>query len=291
LSALFVFAAFTGVAFLTACSTTPIANSPRRVSQHFEFYWEGDTVSKEELQNLESQLEIAYPKVADYLRFNFSSRFKVVLGSEAKDGDVPQVDEKGVIRLFRFPFPGKAFLQGVPHEIVHAVRHERNTRVEGGREPHPGFYFMEEGLAQYISDEVAGPHISFPTFGRSLDVIAGNWIREKASIPLSVLFTSPEVSFKCMLQSYPLRASFLKYLFETEGKQKVLRLVNAGSRFDPDLFRRYLGRDADELFFAWETWAIKKFIERKDAASVLKDLKVSTPFFSFKICRKGEDWP
>lgn len=284
-----------GVA-LAACAAKPTAPEAdckfRSSTTHFRLCWQSPTISETEIATLRSALERGLGKIRAFLGAQSSLSLPVRLHEKGGAKEAPHVDSNGVIHLYRFDTPMGGLLQGIPHEIVHALRHERNTRLYGRDLDHwpSGAIFVEEGFAEFVASEIAGPHTSFSTFGRRLDLLAGYWLATGQSIPLDTLFRNPELAPKCAAQSYPLRASFVKFLFEEGGKTPLLALMNHSSPFVPELLPRFFRYDAERLFSLWRRWALRRYRALRNTEAALIDLRKNTPIFRMPLCKAGADW-
>jgi hypothetical protein len=243
-----------------------------------------------------STLESGYQKILLFLgdKADPQSKFTVLLEGEGlpnnKMPNYPSVDSKATIRLYSFPGPGAAFLQGLPHELVHAFRNDLRKYHESVDDYLKGYGFIEEGFAEFVTTTVEPSNQSFPRYGFPLEIVVGYWFSNNTEIPLDVLFNHHEMNPSCIAQAYPLRASFFEYLYHAYGREKVFSLAYYAKPYSINVFDEIFNKSFEVLNEEWKSWAQMKFVSFKNNDSVLKFYAEKTYIKYFPVCSKGKDW-
>lgn len=254
-------------------------------------------LSDEQKRVLMETLESGFRKVSNYLGPEKTpvNKLTVLLEGDSFSTDqppkYPSVDASATIRLYRFQGPGAVYLQGLPHELVHAFRNKQVVlhEVKIG-DILKGFGFVEEAFAEFVSVEVDKESTSFVRYGFPLEVVTGYWLTSEKDIPLSILFHHHEINSKCVAQAYPLRASFFKFLDEVYGHNQLISIAYYEKEFSTDLFRHIYGKSFEALATEWKVWALKKYNQFPNNKAILDKYITLTPIKYFPICRSGTDW-
>lgn len=266
-------------------------------SDHFNIRIRNDLlISIEEKEALITTLETGYAKVSAALA-GYSvppQKLEVRLNGEGLPPNgapnYPNVDDStGVITLYKFPGPGEAYLQGLPHEIVHAFRIDMIRHHERLGDFFKGYLFIEEAFAEYISTKIEPNNISFPRYGIPLDVAAGYWIARKQDIPIEILFDHHQLNATCVAQAYPLRASFFQFLAQQYGEKRLFELAYARNAITKEIFDRIFGKNLQQLSSDWKSWAMTKFMETPDKNKKLQEFCM-TDMPYFPVCSIGQSW-
>ncbi len=198
----------------------------------------------------------------------------------------PSVDDFGIIHLYTFLGPGSLYLQGLPHEIVHAfrnkIRYLHNMQL---KDKFDGFGFIEEGFAEFVSQTIDPSSISFVNYGFPRQVVVGYWLTTNQDIPLEVLWKHHEINGRCVAQAYPLRASFFFYLEQEYGRDAVFKLANSQQKVTEEIFLNIFKKNLSTLVAEWRPWAIDQFNKISGNEQILKTWQDSTPIKFFPRCK------
>ena len=250
-------------------------------------------VPANDLDILKKKLDTAYVAIEALIGppdWDFK-KFDVLLEGAGmrQDGSAlfPSVDDFGVIRLYQFPgLGGSGYLQGLPHEIVHAfrtkLRHLHNIELGDYLK---GFGFIEEAFAEYISEIVEPTSISFVNYGFPRQVVTGYWLTTHNEIPLTVLFNHHNINGKCVAQAYPLRTSFFFYLEQKFGRASVIKLAKSEKSTTAEIFNTLFSKDLSTLESDWKIWALAEFNHFDNHDAVLQMWLTRTPIKYFPVCK------
>lgn len=250
----------------------------------------------DETKALIDTLEIGYQKVSTFLGEKANSQiiFNVLLDGEGlpenQMPNYPSVDSDATIRLYHFPGPGSAFLQGLPHELVHAFRNDLRKYHESVNDYLKGYGFVEEGFAEFVATLVHPSNVSFPRYGYPLEIVTNYWFLNNSEIPLDVLFNHHEINPKCVAQAYPLRASFFTFLYQAFGKEKLFALAYYAKPYSIATFKEIYGKPFDSLNNEWKLWAAQQYDQYENNKNLLQDFTDKTPIKYFPVCESGKDW-
>jgi hypothetical protein len=280
-----------------AQSASPDPKNYSLVSEtdNFKIYLKKDAVLTDDEKSVLTQtLESGLQKVSTFLGVTSNKKFTVLLEGEAmKPGQAPEypsVEDDNTIMLYRFPGIGTAYLQGLPHELVHAMRFELRTLHHNLGDYLKGYGFVEEGLAEFVAREIEPKNLSFPNYGFPLDVVAGYWISTAQEIPIQVLFNHHEINPRCIAQAYPLRASFFKYLSEVYGNEKILQLANFKKEFSENIFLEVFKKSFGDLISEWHPWAVKRYESFPEGDKILQSYLSKTAIKYFPVCKAGKEF-
>jgi hypothetical protein len=152
-----------------------------------------------------------------------------------------------------------------------------------------GYGFVEEGFAEMLAREITPEESGFSVYGQTFDVAVGALFEQNRQIPLTTLMHRHDINQHCMAQAYPLRASFMKFLLEEFGREKLLALTYPTAPVDDALYGAVFGKTPDELASAWEPWARARFAALPNAeASAAAYL--ASPIQYFPNCVAGTDF-
>jgi len=115
----------------------------------------------------------------------------------------------GEIHIF---YDGRSEIGPVEHEMVHVL----TSGLIGNRRLRA---LLAEGLAEYV---VGSP------WGISLDKWVKGFIKEGVFVPLTELWDDHHFRRTNPIVSYEEAGSFVKFLWETQGAEKVLRFIESG---------------------------------------------------------------
>jgi hypothetical protein len=264
---------------------------------HFEIKIKNSlSLTLKEKEQLSSSLEDGYERVSNALS-QYSTppqKLEVFLDGEGLPENsaphYPNVDDKtGVISLYRFPGLGEAYLQGLPHEIVHAFRLGLIRKHQELGDFNKGYLFIEEAFSEYLATKVAPNNISFPRYGFPLEVVAGYWLIRGLDIPIEALFENHQINGTCIAQAYPLRASFFTYLAGSYGEEKVFQLSYEKEEISKNTFNKYFDKDLSTLVQEWRSWATAQLMNYPNYRESLKKYcETDMPYFP--VCSENQGW-
>jgi hypothetical protein len=266
-------------------------------TSHFEIKIKNSlSITREEKEQLSSTLEDGYKRVLNALsRYAIPpQKLEVLLAGEGlpenSAPNYPNVDDStGVITLYRFPGLGEAYLQGLPHELVHAFRIDLIRRHQAIGDFNKGYLFVEEAFSEYLATKVAPDNISFPRYGFPLEVVAGYWLIRKMEIPIEALFENHQINGTCIAQAYPLRASFFSYLASSYGEVKVFELSYDNEEISKKSFNKIFGKDLPTLVQEWRNWATAQLMSYPNYKENLKKYcETDMPYFP--VCSENQGW-
>ncbi len=203
-------------------------------TDHFRFHFEPNTFAESRLEQLKLSQERAYARNLELLKTSTSpfqidifvlasrERMKQLIGSETNGIAFP------LTRLVCFVFNESINASGA-HELMHVMA----ANAWNGKPK----TWLNEGLATY-SDDV--------WYRYQLHDLNKYLLERKALIPLEKLIKN-FTAYSDMV-TYPQAGSFVKYLYEQYGVEKIRDLWKSGTEKD---FMRALGKDLATLEKEW----------------------------------------
>jgi len=284
------------VFFFQICAAFGAENAPRLESNHISVTWEEAHTSRAEATTVLKAAESFFNQTETFFGKDFTPKDKLVVSlegnSQAPDGNKrrPYVDLlKGWVHLYRFKEDSFAYQTGLSHELVHAFRFAHLKRY--GAEPSSAFTFLEEGLAEYVSNVIEGKKSVFPNYSYELDVIAGQWIAADEDLPLSILVRSEsELGQRCFAQAYSQRPSFIRYLDERFGRPALIKMAYAEDIKSDESFKKYFGKEFTELSAEWKASALSSYLTKDPKKLLGRQWRTSTKIAQMYICKRGVDW-
>ncbi len=196
----------------------------------------------------------------------------------------PNVDYRRIVHLYRFSSEEASYLDALAHELVHVFRFAatRQGRFDG---------FLEEGLAEYITDRLTDERNGFPYWGYDPLVVSGQWLGTDAEIPLATIRDRHRsLNLRCKLQTYTQRGSFFRYLGRTHGHAAMLRLATFEPPGAADGYRDAFGEDLDTLIAAWREDLQQRYQAKSDSGELARAYRNRSPAAGIPICREGQDF-
>lgn len=204
------------------------------VTEHLRLHFEPGTLAETRIEDLKRWQEKAYArnlqllKIGDYAFqtdiFIVASRERMKQLIDEETNGVAYPDTKVVCFIF-----GKKIDASGSHELMHVmVRNAWNAKSKD---------WINEGFATYADDI---------WYGYKLHALNKYLLQEKKLIPLKKLIK--DFSDYSDMISYPQAGSFVKYLYEQYGVDKVKELWKNGTVKD---LKRVLGKDAATLEKEW----------------------------------------
>ncbi len=253
-------------------------------STHFLIRWRAPAAREQEVQVLEQKAEAAYARYAELLGAARMPREPVTLrlSGKARATDFPYVDSvTGEVVLFRDGARG--YDAALAHELVHAIRWKLWTEPQRQTD---AFLFFEEGFAELLAMEAGFPSTGFPTYGYPVSIAAGAYLRAGEDLPIPDLIRSHKrLNLDCMAQAYALRISFMGWLREKVGLERLIELAYAPEMLTPELVEKKLGMSLEAMQSEWRPWALAQLEQHKDAEAQAKAFRTKTPMRHQKVCR------
>jgi hypothetical protein len=264
-------------------------------TEHFQLSWNAGESSPEEVEEVRSALEPMWTGLSGWLG---ASRMPAGTIQVQLEGDgmkpnappaFPRVGAKGRVHLFRFPGVSGSYVRQLVHETVHSTRYMIGLVERHQADYTTGYGFVEEGFAEMVAREIEPSQPGFPLFGFSLEVAAGAWVSSGEDIPMTILMGRQDLNERCMGKAYPQRASFMKFLSETFGKDSLLALAYSERPVTEELYLALFGQSSAQLTAAWRTWALARLTLVPTGAEQATQYRQS-PVQYFPICKAGADF-
>ena len=277
---------------LTACggSTDPEPPTPlTRTSDHFVFESNTARATPAEMDLGISEAEEHWAAISQLIgpERTPSAKITVLLdGDYSSDRTGAYVDELGRIHVTRYRADLGGYFGPLAHEIAHAMRYTYWHTYNVG--PWANFGYIEEGFAEYAAILADPDKAGFPFYGYDPDVITGERLVRGEGIPQAVMRARHDLNTPCEWQTYPLRASWFRYVEATYGRQAVLDIAFSTVETTDARIEAVLGATLAEVDVAWEAW------QRARHAAIPNAADLAAPYFQkfsgVPICEEGEDW-
>ena len=263
---------------------------------HLRILWNTADASATEVRRFKVEAETIYKSVMNTLGEKRAPVEKITIildGSAKLPGKPPRTPftepSRGWVHLFRYTSSDYAYHNGLSHELTHAYRFEEIKKHD--KDKSTGFGFVEEGLAEYVSVLVEPNKPFFSTYGMPLNVIASYWMSEEKAIPLLKLLNQySELDQKCLVQAYPLRASFIQYLDITFGRAALLGFAFSREAVNLALFKHLFGKEFLDLERDWKAYLIKSTAMISDLPAMREHYRNAYIQKSMYICTSGKDF-
>ena len=262
-------------------------------TKHFDIRYKNGQTTPKEAQAIGEKAEVFYKRLHNYL--GRKPKNKITICLEGNRGDDPKhkwayVDETvGWMHLFRFPEDTFSYQTGLSHELVHAYRFEHLSNIE--MPPSPTFIFLEEGLAEYLSNVIEPKKETFANYGYDLGVIAGQWITSDEDIPLETLLKEQyRLRPRCIPQAYTQQASFMQFIELELGVKTVKRLAYAKDILDKRSLTPYLKEPFPSFAGKWKASTLERFNKIPNSIEQASKWRNSDSVTGMHICKKGTDF-
>lgn len=262
-------------------------------TRHFEVRYKQGQTSRKEARIVAKKAEGFFRRLASYL--GHRPKNKIVISLEGNRGDDPKhrwayVDDTvGWMHLFRFPEDSFPYQTGLSHELVHAYRFKHLSEIE--MPPAPAFIFLEEGIAEYLSNLIEPRKATFSNFGYSLEIAAGQWFESEEDIPLETLLIEQyRLRPKCIPQAYTLQASFVQFLELEFGRATVRRLAYAKDIRDENSLKAYMGESFSAVTSRWKSSLLRRYEANPNHTELGRAWRNQTPVRDMSICKAGTDF-
>lgn len=259
-------------------------------SENIRFINLDEAISEEVLTKGEKLADQHFKTLTNYLGKAYAptSTITIYLEGAAKAGEFPYA-RNNEIHLYRYGADTNTYWYPLLHELVHIFRMDHNRKI--GAWQWPSYRFYEEGFASYLGKELDSTSIrGFPYFGFPTDLVVGQWLEKGDNIPLDFLRTAGQLNLRCLLQTYPMREAWFRYLFETYGKERVIQLAFARQEPDDALLQRLFGKRFRELALEWKVWQLKRYHNISNTKAAAKAYRQLVNRYRLPICEKGVDF-
>jgi hypothetical protein len=277
---------------LAACGgpTEPEPATPvSRSSAHFDFESTTADATAAEMDLGISLAETHYEAIANLVGANHlpGRKIKVILeGPFRPDRSAGFVDDQGNVHLSRYRDDLGGYFGSLPHEVAHAFRYTYWHRFNIG--PWENFGFIEEGFAEFVAQQVYPEKGGFPFYGYPEDVVVGHMLIRGDAIPMQVMRDRHELNTPCQWQTYPLRASWFRYVDETYGRAAVLAIAYAEVETTNEMIAGLLGVAIAQVDADWDLWLRARYAAIPNAEAVAQAYLAR--FGDEPTCRAGVDY-
>lgn len=284
--------ALPAVFFVAACgnSTEPEpVETLTRSSEHFDFVSNTARATEAEMDFGIVEAEAHWAAIAALLgpELTPSAKITVILdGDFSSDRPGAYVDDRGRIHVTRYREDLGGYFGPLAHEVVHAMRYTYWHTYNAGL--WENFGYIEEGFAEYAAILADPDKPGFPFYGYDPDAITGQRLIRGEGIPQQVMREQHDLNTPCQWQTYPLRASWFRYVEEQYGREAVLSIAYSEVETTDERIETLLGVTLAEVDAAWEQWQRDRYADIPNAA------QIAQPYFqkfgNEPICEAGEDW-
>lgn len=235
-------------------------------SEHFRFIGTTYTSSEEEMEEGIKRAEELYEALAEIIPADFplDSLIVVQLNGDLRS-QAPYVDGEGTIQLWRYPEEEGGYRALFAHELVHAIAFD--AAVKAGALEWESLGFYNEGWAEYAAQLIDPGKTGFPYYGFDKAVVAGYWASQGGPTLAELRISHEELNLSCACQTYPLRASWFRYVDESYGRQAVLEIMYGGREMTPEVVAEILGDSLAQVDKAWRVWVLKRYASNPDATT------------------------
>jgi hypothetical protein len=242
----------------------PAAGDGRLETEHFRVVYLETEFSAEEADRLGETLEHWYEKTRLYLGRSFAEGHRLQV-NVAGGHESPYASDPGPEAFILVPtrWAKREYGFSLVHELTHNLlglswlsRHELERN---GVELHSGNRLFDEGFAVYVEEKLTGegPRV-WPNFGEETHA-AYRTAREQQGEPIwPVLEAEIHREHGDTRLAYLAQASFCKFLVETHGLDRFLRLFVT----DPASAKEIYGKDLAGLEQDWRTFLETQFASR-----------------------------
>ncbi|MDX1384849.1 MAG: nuclear transport factor 2 family protein, partial [Thermoanaerobaculia bacterium] len=239
----------------------PVAGDATLDTEHFRIVYYGAEISEAEVTRLGGTFERWYAETARYLGRSFHAGRRLDV-NVAGGHEVPYASDPG--RDAFILVPARAARREYGFSLVHELTHNLmglswlslHVRAHDGNELASGNRLFDEGFAVFVEEELTGegPRV-WPNFGTETHAAYWQLRREQGTPIWPVLEAEVHREQGDARLGYLAQASFCKYLVETHGLDRFLRLFAA----DPAAAGEIYGQDLAELEGGWRAFLEMRF--------------------------------
>lgn len=260
---------------------------------NFEIQYQPGQTTRREAKIVGKKAEMFFQRLVSYLGNKPKNR--IVISLEGDRGTTPGrrwafVDpEFGWMHLVRFKEDTYPYQTGLSHELVHAYRFEHLKKIE--LPPPPAFLFVEEGLAEYLSNVIEPNKETFIAYGLGFDVAAGQWLAAGEGIPMDLLLDRQlALRNKCVAQAYSQQTSFVAFVAEQLGANAILNLAYAADLTDAASLHKYLGDSFASWAKRWESKLLERFKNVPNHEELGRVWRTKMPKADMHVCKSGVEF-
>lgn len=262
---------------------------------HFKVYWNSSETTATEVLAVKTAAEKSFTLLHTFLGSkNIPAKKNIIElegAAQRPDGSFkyPHVDSLARIHLFRYPGQGGVYEASLTHELVHAFRTPLLSKHL--TDWNSGFGFVEEAFAEYVARSVQPIGTGFTNYGYELSLVVGQWIKRDLDVPLvNLIQQHNQLSLKCMIQSYPERASFFFFLESKFGRARLLSFAYQQEPMSTTSFAKTFGPSFDDLATEWRKSAITQYEAIPNAENQAHAYWHNTPAKYFPYCKTNTDY-
>ncbi len=277
--------------FAGACASTPVSPEPvtelKRESTHFVFLSNTKHATLLEMEQGLVRAETLFQKISTLVgpALTPQKKIRVLLEGDFQDQG-PYFDLEG-IHLFRYSAEENGYWALIAHEMAHAFREAWYISHETSN--WPTYAFLDEGFAEFVAQNVDPTKTGFPFYGFPEDVVAGYWVTHDQHIPPAVLRERHQaLNQPCEIQAYPERASWIRYVDETYGRERLLDLVYHSEEPTSAFVQRILGVSLEQLDADWQAWIAARYAATPNAEATAQAYRERTSWAH--ICTAGVEF-
>ena len=199
-------------------------------SAGFDYYFEPDTPAERDIEKIKQTMEDTRKKIETLLGQTVSLRIAVfIVDSSARMKELAGAESNG--------FAAKEIQVVVYNDTISAIgAHETCHILAAAAWGRPSAQWITEGLAVYADDR---------WWGLPLHSVAKGLLDHKDLIPMKDLARKGRINKYPDWESYPELGSFVKFIYETQGRDVVLEMWRHGAPRDlRDMEIQWLGEVA-----------------------------------------------
>jgi len=210
----------------------------------------------------------------------------ILEGDFRSDRSGGYIDEQGSVHLSRYRADLGGYFGTLAHEIAHAFRYAYWHQFNVGL--WDNFGYIEEGFAEFAAIAIHPDKAGFPFYGYPPDVITAQRLIRGEGIPQQVMRDRHDLNTPCEWQTYPLRASWFRYIEDEYGRDAVLSIAYSEVETTDERVETLLGAPLEQVDAAWEQWLLARYGATPGAAEIAQ--AYFTRFGNEPICEEGIDF-
>lgn len=198
-------------------------------------------LNKNRIDNITKEIHHSYQEILNYKNKDYDWEKNINIYLKAQDS----ISEARKDHIILYNTRGGNYL--LTHELTHILLGYGNTKKSEFNAEYG--YLTQEGFAVYLEEKVNPNKFTFPNNGINVHKIMKYLKETNQDIPLRELVNNDNQKYfssedgHMMWRSYVHAGSFIRYLFETYEKDKVLKIYNNpslennfGTIFNKDIY-------------------------------------------------------